>query len=58
MSKNGWFQLYRSVLADKTKSGRKAKYKHETSVHILGGISRRGRTKLMIFTGKLNTAGL
>ena len=33
------------------------KYQHEVSVHILGAISRRGPSKLMIFTGKLKAVG-
>lgn len=33
------------------------KYQHEASVHIIGAISRRGRSKLMIFTGRLNSDG-
>ena len=33
------------------------KYQHEASVHILGAISRRGRSKLMIFTRNLNANG-
>ena len=57
MDKNGRFQWYRSGLAGETRSGLKSKYKHAASVHILGGISRSGRTKLMIFSGKLNTQG-
>ena len=32
------------------------KYQHEASVHILGAISRRGRSKLMIFSGNYNFA--
>ena len=33
------------------------KYQHEASVHILGAISRRGRSQLMIFNGKLDSEG-
>ena len=33
------------------------KYAHETSVHIIGYISRRGRSKLFIFHGSLNSNG-
>jgi hypothetical protein len=32
-------------------------YQHEASVHILGAISRRGRSKLMIFTGNFDANG-
>lgn len=34
------------------------RYAHEASVHIIGGISRRGRTQLLIFHGNLNSNGL
>ena len=33
------------------------KYQHEATVHVLGAISRRGASKLMIFTGKLDAIG-
>ena len=33
------------------------RYAHEASAHIIGAISRRGRTKLFIFTGNLNSQG-
>ena len=33
------------------------KYQHQATVHVLGAISRRGPSKLMIFTGKLNAIG-
>lgn len=33
------------------------KYQHEASVHILGAISKRGRSKLMIFKGNLRSHG-
>ncbi len=36
----------------------KGKFKHAPTVHIIGGISRRGPTKLMIFTGNLNANGV
>ena len=35
----------------------RSKYKHAASIHILGGISRLGKTRLMIFSGKLNAIG-
>jgi len=44
-----------SGIADETRSGLKPKYKHEASIHVLGGIFR--KHKLMMFSGKLNTAG-
>ena len=56
MDKNGRFQWYKKR-KNQTKSGLVAKYKHTASIHILGGISRLGKTKLMIFSGKVNTAG-
>jgi hypothetical protein len=33
------------------------KYKHEASVHVIGGISRKGRTELIIFTGTMDSNG-
>lgn len=57
MDKNGKFQWYKKGLKGETRSGLQAKYKHAASVNILGGISRRGATKLMIFTGHLNAPG-
>ena len=33
------------------------KYAHEASVHIIGGISRRESSRLVIFTGNLNING-
>jgi transposase len=33
------------------------KYQHEASVHIIGAISRRGRSNLMIFSNNLNSTG-
>jgi hypothetical protein len=53
--KNGQFQWNRSGIASETRSGLKPKYKHEASIHVLGGIFR--KHKLMMFSGKLNTAG-
>jgi len=55
LTKNGRFQWHRSGIAGETRSGLKSKYKHEASIHVLGGISK--QHKLMIFSGKLNTAG-
>ena len=57
MTKTGRLQWYRSGIAGETRSGLQSKYKHTASVHVIGGISRRGATKLIIFSGKLNTAG-
>ena len=34
------------------------RYSHEASVHVIGAISRRGRTQLIIFTNNLNSPGL
>lgn len=56
MDKNGRFQWYKKR-KNQTKSGLVAKYKHTASIHVIGGISRRGRTKLIIFSGNTNTAG-
>ena len=33
------------------------KYQHPASVHVLGAISRQGRSNLNIFTGKLDSTG-
>ena len=55
MTKNGRFQWHRSGIAGETRSGLKPKYKHEASIHVLGGIFR--QHKLMMISGKLNTAG-
>ncbi len=41
-----------------TRLGFKGKFKHAPTVHIIGGISRRGPAKLMIFTGNLNANGV
>jgi transposase len=57
MTKKGRFQWHRSGIAGEIRSRLKPKYKHEASIHILSGISRKGPTKLMIFSCKLNTAG-
>ena len=57
MNKNARTQWFRSGLAGETKSGLKPKYKHAASIHLIGGISRRGKTKLMIFSGMLNAPG-
>ena len=51
MNKNGRTQWFRKF-SDETRSGLQSKYKHTASVHIIGGISRRGATKLIVFTGK------
>ena len=48
-----WYKFFH----EETRLGLVPKYKHEYSLHVLGGISRRGRTDLMIFTGKLNAIG-
>jgi len=49
--------IYKLGIAGETRSGLKPRYKHPASVHVIGGISRRGATKLMIFSRRLNTAG-
>ena len=50
MDKNGKTQWHRKFPGE-TRLGFKGQYKHTQSVHIIGGISRREATKLMIFTG-------
>ena len=35
-----------------------SRYAHEASIHIIGAISRRGRTELYIIHGSLNSNGL
>ncbi len=57
LDKNSRTQWYRKVPGE-TRLGFKGKFKHAASVHIIGGISRRGPTKLMIFTGNLNANGV
>ena len=57
MDKNGKFHWFRRGLTGETRSGLQAKYKHTASVHVLGGISRRGATQLMIFTSHFNARG-
>jgi hypothetical protein len=54
--KNGNFQWYRSGIAGEMRSDLQSKYKYTASVHVIEGISRRVATKLIIFSGKLNTA--
>ena len=57
MDKNGKFQRYRRGLSDETPSGLKPEYKHVASIHVVGGISRRGSTNIMIFSGYQNASG-
>ncbi len=45
-------------MVQKTRLGFKGQYKHTQSVHIIGGISLCGATKLMIYTGNLNSNGV
>ena len=52
-AKRVWYKF----TANETRLGLVPKYTHEYQLHVLGGISRRGRTELMIFTGYLNAAG-
>ena len=54
MDKIGKFQWYWRCLSDETRSGLKPIYKYVASIHFVGGISRRGATKLMIFSGYQN----
>jgi hypothetical protein len=52
MTYNGRFQWHiSSGIASETRSGLKSKYKHEAPIHVLGGISRKGPAKLIIFSG-------
>ena len=45
-----WYQDF----PGETRIGLIGKYSHELSLHVLGGISRRGPTQLALFTGKLD----
>jgi hypothetical protein len=45
-------------MVQKTRLGFKGQYKHTQSVHIIGGISLCGATKLIIYTGNLNANGV
>jgi hypothetical protein len=51
-NKNGNMQWYRKNPGE-TKNGLVGKYKHETCVHVIGGISRKGPTNLIIFKGNM-----
>jgi hypothetical protein len=51
-NKNGNMQWYRKNPGE-TKNGLVGKYKHETCVHVTGGISRKGPTNLIIFKGNM-----
>ena len=42
------------MIAGETMLGLIGKYKHVASVHVLGGISRKCSTQLVIFEGKLD----
>ena len=55
MYKNARTQWFRNSLAGETKSGLRPQYKHAAPIHLIGGISRRGRKKLMIFSTKDNS---
>ena len=46
-----WFQNY----SDETRRGFIPKYSHEPSVHVIGGISRRGPTSLIVFEGNMDS---
>lgn len=55
-TKNGnrmWFQRF----PFETRLGLIGRYPHIFSVQIIGGISRRGRTNLLIYSGRLDSAG-
>ena len=51
MNKNASTIWYK-VISGETRLGLIGKYKHAASVHILGGISRKGPTSLVIFQGR------
>jgi hypothetical protein len=50
-------RIWYKFIYGETRLGLIGKNKHEPSVHIIGGISRSGPTKLVIFEGKLNARG-
>ena len=47
--------IWYKVISGETRLGLIEKYKHAASVHILGGISRKGATSLVIFQGTLDS---
>ena len=47
--------MWYKVIAGETRLGLIGKYKHVASVHVLGGISRKGATQLVIFEGRLDS---
>jgi hypothetical protein len=48
---------YKSNMPSRAAGGKIGKPKHNTKVHLWGGISNRGLTDLVIFEGKMNSAG-
>ena len=53
IDKNGRTQWFRKCPGE-TRLEFKGKFKHAHAVHIIGGILRRGKTKLIIFRRNLN----
>ena len=51
--KNGHTRWYRKIEGE-TRRGLVGRNAHEVSCHVIGGISRRGATELIIFSGRLD----
>ena len=49
-------KVWYKPIPGETRHGLIGKYQHPDSVHVLGGISRNGKTPLIIFRGKLNSS--
>jgi hypothetical protein len=56
MNINGPMHWSRRELGE-PQNGLIGRYSHQASVHVLGGISRRGATSWEIFSGRLNARG-
>ena len=50
MDKNGKTQWFKSIMGE-TRSGLVGAFKHNAQINIIGGISRKGATKLVIYSG-------
>jgi transposase len=53
-NRNGNMQWHRKIRGE-TRNGLVGRYKHEASVHVIGGISRKGPTNLIIFKGNMKS---
>ena len=55
-NKNSPMQRFQNF-SDVTRRGLIPKYSHEPSVYVIGGISRRGPTPLIVFEGHMDSLG-